>query len=93
MRYMITPDEKQHFPIRVIRKVVLGVTQKQFAEIAGASQTAVSRWEDGCQVPSLDELAKIRKFAVDAGKPWDDSWFFEQPDLSKGKRSKRRGTQ
>ena len=66
-------------PIRAIRKDVLGVTQKQLADIAGVSQTSVSRWEDGTLSPNASEMSRIRDFARDNGKPWSDTWFFEPP--------------
>jgi len=69
-------------PIRVIRKNVLGATQKEFAAIAGVSQASVSRWEDGSLFPDAVEMARIRAFAKESGKVWSDSWFFEPPDVS-----------
>jgi predicted transcriptional regulator len=78
-------------PIRSVRKDVLGVTQKQFAEIAGVSQASVSRWEDGALFPSSDEMARIREFAITSRKPWNDSWFFEAPNLVNTARRLRRG--
>lgn len=66
-------------PIRYIRKAVLGVSQGEFARIAGSTQTTVSRWERGELEPSRSEMARIRDHAKATGKPWDDAWFFEPP--------------
>lgn len=64
--------------LRHIRKHVFGLTQTEFASLAGVGQASVSRWENGV-APSLEEMAAIRQAAVDRGIPWDDRWFFEQP--------------
>lgn len=44
--------------IKVARSV-RGVTQKQLASKIGASQSSISNWELGREVPSLLSLAKI----------------------------------
>lgn len=64
-------------PITRIRKVVLDMTQAQFAVAAGVSQPTVSRWETGELSPSLDEMRCIRELAQARGIGWDDSWLFE----------------
>ncbi|GAA4247866.1 helix-turn-helix domain-containing protein [Azospirillum formosense] len=69
-------------PIRYIRKTVLGVSQGEFARIAGSTQTTVSRWERGELEPSRSEMARIRDYAKASGKPWDDSWFFDPPAIA-----------
>lgn len=66
-------------PIQFIRKSVLGMTQTEFANLAGVAQATVSRWESGGMAPSQREMAKIRAAAQKAGKPWNDAWFFEVP--------------
>jgi transcriptional regulator with XRE-family HTH domain len=66
-------------PMRHIRKNVLDMTQEEFAGLTGASQAAVSQWENDNLHPNRDVLAKIRACATERGLPWDDSWFFETP--------------
>jgi len=66
-------------PMRHIRKNVLEMTQGEFADLTGASQAAVSQWENGNLHPNREVLAKIRACAAARGVPWDDSWFFETP--------------
>lgn len=65
--------------IRHIRKSVLSLTQAEMAMIAEVSQGTVSKWEKGEANPGRDEMANIRKAAIDRGLSWDDSWFFETP--------------
>lgn len=62
--------------LRTIRRRVFGVTQTEFAAIAGVSQSLVSRWENGDRKPSIDELARIRAEAARRRLKWNDSWFF-----------------
>ena len=62
-----------------IRKAVFGITQAEMAEIAGASQPTVSRWERGEDEPDREQMARIRAHAWQLVKPWDDRWFFEAP--------------
>lgn len=62
-----------------IRKKVLGLSQQALADVAGVSQATVSRWENGELEPNRDEMSLIRSKAIDDGKAWDDSWFFEVP--------------
>jgi transcriptional regulator with XRE-family HTH domain len=64
--------------IRSIRKTVFGVTQQEFAEIAGVKQSTVSRWENGVAL-TLDEMRAIRQTAMDRGIEWKDEWFFGTP--------------
>ncbi len=64
--------------IRHIRKNVFQLGQKEFAEVAGVTQSTVSRWENGVS-PSLDELERIRVAAFDRGIEWSDALFFESP--------------
>ncbi len=67
-------------PIRHIRKKVFGVTQQEFAAIAGVQQSTVSRWEsdeDGA-APTLVEMSRIRAAAAQRKlkSKWDDRLFF-----------------
>ena len=66
-------------PIQRIRKAVFLMSQAQFAEAIGSRQSTVSRWETGKHQPSLDDLARIRRAAIERGMDWSDSWFFESP--------------
>ncbi len=66
-------------PIEHIRKNVFGVSQAVFGEIAGTTQASVSRWENGDQEPGLEEMARIRRAALDRRAEWDDRLFFEEP--------------
>lgn len=49
------------------------------AELTGAKQGTVSRWERGELEPSRDQLTKIREEAARRNINWDDSWFFVLP--------------
>lgn len=64
--------------IRYIRKSVFGVTQQQFAVIAGVQQSTVSRWENADGAPTLDEMNRIRAAAAShkLKRRWDDRLFF-----------------
>ncbi len=64
-----------------IRTKIFGVTQAEFAALAGVAQATVSRWENGI-APSLDEMKAIRKAAEERNVPWDDRYFFEIPSES-----------
>ncbi|ASW06272.1 helix-turn-helix domain-containing protein [Rhizobium sp. 11515TR] len=61
-----------------IRTKIFGVTQAEFASLAGVAQATVSRWENGI-APSLDEMKAIRKAAEERDVAWDDRYFFEIP--------------
>lgn len=63
-----------------IRKKVFAVSQAEMAEIAGARQATVSRWETGALEPSRDQMNLIREEALRRGIVWNDSWFFAVPD-------------
>ncbi|NTS30698.1 helix-turn-helix transcriptional regulator [Phyllobacterium sp. BT25] len=67
--------------LKHIRKHIFKVTQAQFASLAGVGQPSVSRWENGI-APSLDEMQAIRRAAAERGIDWDDSWFFEVPEVA-----------
>ena len=64
--------------IKHIRKNVFGVSQMDFAAIAGVTQATVSRWEGGV-APSLDEMQAIRRAAAERKIEWDDALFFDAP--------------
>lgn len=64
-------------PIAHIRKQIFKVPQADFAVIAGTTQTSVSRWEKGEQVPDINEMERIRSAARERGIEWEDRWFFE----------------
>lgn len=66
-------------PIAHIRKNVLELSQVEMAEVAKTTQSTVSRWENGELVPDLNEMDRIRAYAMEAGKPWDDTLFFAVP--------------
>lgn len=67
--------------IKHIRTKVFGVTQAEFAALAGVTQASVSRWENGV-APSLDEMKAIRGAAETRGVEWDDRYFFEAPEAA-----------
>lgn len=66
--------------IRNIRKNVFGVTQQEFAAIAGVHQSMVSRWESNDAAPTLDEINRIRAAASNRKlkQRWTDKLFFAE---------------
>lgn len=62
--------------IRKIRKEVLGLTQKQLADLCDVDQGTVSRWEQGTLEPRLSDLKKMREKASLDGARLKDSDFF-----------------
>ena len=68
--------------VKHIRTQVFKVSQAAFAELAGANQSAVSRWEkDGSGFePSREEMVRIRSAAHVRSLEWSDSWFFDAPE-------------
>ena len=68
--------------IHHIRKNVFGVTQQEFAGIAGVQQSMVSRWENGHAAPTLEEMNRIRQCAGSRKlkRKWRDDLFFTAPD-------------
>lgn len=68
-------------PFLYIRKEVFRLTQSDFAAMVGADQATVSRWDRGLQHPDYARLQIIREQAKAKGLTFDDSWFFESPDL------------
>ncbi len=67
--------------IRYIRKEIFRVTQAEFASLANVTQATVSRWETGT-APSLDDMQAIRNAAAQRGIAWNDSWFFQTPEVA-----------
>jgi hypothetical protein len=74
-------------PMAHIRQNIFGLSQSAFAEIAGVRQPTVSRWENGEFEPNRDELQRIREAAQNRGLPWNDSWFFDQPESQEAQAS------
>lgn len=65
-------------PLQHIRINVFDASQAEMAELAGVTQSAVSKWESGARVPLMTALINIRREARRRDLPWDDSWFFER---------------
>lgn len=62
------------------------LTQEQFSEIAGVSQQAVQRWENGLSVPDLNKLITISKYfdvSLDSLILGKDSRVVEEMNRSK----------
>lgn len=78
--YTTTHNMRAMNAIRYIRKNVFGVTQQEFAEIAGVQQSSVSRWETG-GAPTLEEMTRIREAANSRKlkRKWRDDLFFTAP--------------
>ena len=66
--------------LRKIRKDILGITQKELADLCAVDQGTVSRWEQGTLEPRLSDLKKIREKAANDGASLHDSDFFEDSD-------------
>lgn len=66
-------------PLKHIRTKIFQASQAEFAQITGAAQPTVSRWERGELEPSREEMSRIRAAAEQRGLPWNDLWFFETP--------------
>lgn len=75
----IIPDMTTTTPLKYIREHLFGVNQSEFGQIAGASQSVVSRWDWGKVEPTREQLANIRKEAMRRGLSWNDSLFFDVP--------------
>lgn len=67
------------YPIRHIRKNIFKLSQTDFAQLAGVTQSAVSNWENGGSLKS-SEMSNIRFAARHLGISWKDEWFFETPE-------------
>lgn len=66
-------------PLQYIREDLFRLSQSEFGQIAGASQSVVSRWENGQSEPTREQMSNIRSDAVARGIEWDDRLFFEVP--------------
>jgi predicted transcriptional regulator len=66
--------------LRKIRKNILGITQKELADLCAVDQGTVSRWEQGTLEPRLSDLKKIREKAASLGATLDDSDFFDDAE-------------
>lgn len=64
-------------PMKLIRTVVLDISQGQMAEITDTSQATVSRWERGELEPDRKQMDAIRAAAVARELAWSDEWFFD----------------
>lgn len=62
---------------RHIRRDVLGLTQTQLAGALNVTQAAVSQWESGKGSPTLENIRRLRAFAIGQGAPWNDAWIFD----------------
>jgi transcriptional regulator with XRE-family HTH domain len=82
-------------PIAHIRKDLFKLSQAAFGAVAGTSQATVSRWESGELEPSLEQIARIRSAAIQAGLQWRDELLFEPQEAAAigqvGRRSHLRG--
>jgi len=62
-----------------IRSQIFGSSLEVMGTIAGTSASTVSRWESGELVPGIEEIKRLRTFAISHGLAWRDSLIFE-PD-------------
>lgn len=69
-------------PMKIIRKSVLKLTQREMAELAGTAQSIVSRWERGELEPDRQQMSAIREAALARGVEWKDEWFFDATSVS-----------
>lgn len=77
-------------PARFIRERVFGCrSQAEFAERLGYSQAQVCRMETDRL--SRDAMDRIRNIAIGSGMQWDDTWFFEVPDVATTQQTDARG--
>lgn len=53
-------------PIISLREEI-GLTQEQFAKRLGRTQSTVSRWESGEQMPDSAALKELQKLGLDVG--------------------------
>jgi len=68
-------------PIRYIRTKMFGLSQSEFAALIGRTQASVSRWECGGPFTNED-MAAIRKAALQRGLTWSDRVFFETTEAA-----------
>ena len=70
-------------PALYIRQQVFGCqTQDAFAQLLGASQAAISRWEKDGRVPGRWQDL-VRRKANELRLEWDDRWFFSVPSAAR----------
>lgn len=62
-----------------LRTKIFETTQEMMGVIAGRSAAIVSRWEAGATTPGLDELLRLRAYALAVGIPWEDSLLLDPP--------------
>lgn len=67
-------------PLEHIRENVLEITQKEMADLAGTTQSTVSRWEAGTAEPDREQMERIGAAARERNLPWSNDWFFRVPD-------------
>jgi transcriptional regulator with XRE-family HTH domain len=60
-----------------IRLEVFGVSQREMARIACVTQSTISKWESGRQIPLATALENIRREAKRRRVRWNDRWFWE----------------
>lgn len=56
------------------RKELLGLKQRELADVLGLQDITISRWERGESQPDMENLRALAKIV---GKPI--GWFFEEP--------------
>lgn len=65
-----------------IRRVVLCLSQGDFAKAIDVDQPTVSRWETEKLQPRRHQMIRIRDLALERGIAWEDRWFFAIPTES-----------
>ena len=64
------------FPLRLIRKDILRMSQRHLATLLGVTSATIGNWERGRSVPSLTHLVAIRRAVLDRGAIWQDWWIW-----------------
>ncbi|MEN6306015.1 MAG: helix-turn-helix domain-containing protein [Armatimonadia bacterium] len=67
--------------MKLIRKVVLGISQAEMASLTETTQATVSRWEKGELEPDRQQMGAIRAAAAARGIEWRDEWFFDAASI------------
>ena len=57
------------------QRKIKGMTQKQLADLLNVSYQAVSRWEQGISLPSVDMIYDIAQLIHDKVICFDDIWI------------------